>query len=88
VTGTYRLIVPKSVRKTVEALSAPLQARIVARLDALSENPRPRGVVKLAGQPSTFRLRIGTWRIVYQIFDAEPVVLLVKVAHRREVYRS
>ena len=87
-TGTYRVIIPKSVRKAVEALGPGLQARIVARLDALSENPRPRGAVKLAGQPGTFRLRVGTWRIVYQVFDAELVVLLIKVAHRREVYRS
>jgi len=87
VTPTYRVVIPNSVRKTVEALEEELRSRIIDRLDALATNPRPRGAVTMAGQHGTFRLRVGDWRIVYEVRDAELVVLLLKIGHRREVYR-
>lgn len=86
-TPVYCVIIPNSVRKALEALEEPLRARLVRRLDALASNPRPRGAVKLTDQRNTFRLRTGDWRIVYEVRDAELVVLLVKIGHRREVYR-
>jgi mRNA interferase RelE/StbE len=86
-TRAYGVIIPNSVRRTLEALEDTLRSRIIERLDALATNPRPRGVVKMAGQHGTFRLRVGDWRIVYEVRDVELVVLLVKIGHRREVYR-
>lgn len=86
-TRADRVVIPNSVRKTLEALEEPLRTRIVRRLDALASNPRPRGAVKLTGQRTIFRLRAGDWRIVYEVRDAELVVLLVRIGHRREVYR-
>lgn len=86
-TRVYCVIIPNSVRKTLEALEEPLRVRIIRRLDALASNPRPRGAAKLTNQDNIFRLRAGDWRIVYEVRDAELVVLLVKIGHRREVYK-
>jgi len=57
-------------------------------MDGLSEDPRPPGVEKLAGEEGFFRVRVGDYRIVYQINDASRVVLVVKIVHRRDVYRG
>ena len=86
-TLTSRVVIPNSVRKTLETLEEPMRSRIIDRLDALAINPRPRGAVKMAGQHGTFRLRVGDWRIVYEVRDAELMILLLKIGHRREVYR-
>jgi len=53
----------------------------------LGENPRPPGCVKLAGPDALYRIRIGDYRIVYQIRDAELLVVVVAIGHRREIYR-
>ncbi len=86
-TRAYRVVIPNSVWKTLASIEGPLRSRILARIDALSTNPRPRGTVKIGGPGGTFRVRVGSWRIVYDVLDAELVVLLVKIGHRREVYR-
>ena len=77
-TPTYRVVIPNSVKKTLEALEEPLSSRIIDRLAALATNPRPRGAVKMAGTHGMFRLRVGDWRVVYEVRDSECVVLLVK----------
>jgi mRNA interferase RelE/StbE len=55
-------------------------------IDALADAPRPPGVVKLAGRDD-YRVRVGDYRIVYAVDDAERLVLVARIAHRREVYR-
>jgi mRNA interferase RelE/StbE len=67
-------------------LQPPLRDRIRAAIDALAEQPRPPGAVKLAGRDD-YRVRIGDHRIVYAVDDEEHVVLVARIAHRREVYR-
>jgi mRNA interferase RelE/StbE len=64
-----------------------VQKRIIGRIEALAVNPRPHGVEKLAGEDQTYRVRVGEYRILYEVHDAALVVLVVKVGHRREVYR-
>ena len=62
-------------------------ARLVGRqLDSFSENPRPRGARRLRGQ-SVYRLRVGTYRVLYRVDDTEQVVYIERVAHRRDAYR-
>ncbi len=63
-----------------------MRGRIEVAIDALSTEPRPRGAVKLAGRDD-FRIRVGEYRIVYAVDDAERLVLVARIAHRREVYR-
>ena len=84
----YQVLIKDSARKELAALSLPLQKRIDTRIRALSENPRPSGVKKLAGDENLYRLRVSDYRIIYQIQDKALLVLVIKLSHRREVYRK
>lgn len=66
---------------------ATLYVRLRAAIDALAQESRPTGCVKLAGSPDLYRIRVGDYRIVYQIKNVEFVVLVLFIGHRREVYR-
>jgi mRNA interferase RelE/StbE len=85
----YEVIVPKSVQKEIDALSDEgLRDRIEEDIEALAENPRPDGVVKMKGHNSRYRIRIGNYRVVYDINDGQLLVLVLQCRHRREVYRK
>jgi mRNA interferase RelE/StbE len=58
-----------------------------AAIDGLAQNARPSGCVKLAGEPDLYRVRVGNYRIIYQVDDPKLVVLVLSIAHRREIYR-
>lgn len=62
--------------------------RIRAATEALGENPRPEGVTKLAGTDDLWRVRVGDFRVVYMIADDVLVVTVVRIGHRRDVYRA
>ncbi len=64
-----------------------LYGRLRAAIDALAEDARPSGCVKLAGAPDLYRIRVGDYRIVYQVQDTEQIVLVLSIGHRREIYR-
>ncbi|MFQ5421841.1 MAG: type II toxin-antitoxin system RelE/ParE family toxin [Anaerolineae bacterium] len=68
-------------------LPANTQARIGKALLALEEEPRPSSVVKLKGAVNRWRIRVGNYRVIYRIDDDEKLVVVLVVAHRREVYR-
>ncbi|HMO51999.1 MAG TPA: type II toxin-antitoxin system RelE/ParE family toxin [Kiritimatiellia bacterium] len=85
-TYTVRLAVP--VQKALDRIDPAARRRIIRHLEALEENPRPVGVVKLAGAYDLYRVRVGDWRIVYSIRDRELLVLVVKIGNRRDVYRA
>ena len=61
--------------------------RIRDRIETLADNPRPPGTVKLTAEDNLYRVRVGDYRIVYRIEDKRLVVLIVRIGHRREVYR-
>jgi mRNA interferase RelE/StbE len=82
----YRVILPKSVQKQLDRLSGEVVARIQACLRALESNPRPRDVKKLKGRPA-WRVRVGDYRIIYEIHDRELLVIIVTIGHRGDVYR-
>jgi mRNA interferase RelE/StbE len=82
----YSVIFKPSADKQLRALPTGIQRRIVAATDALRENPRPRGCRKLHGTDDLWRIRVGDYRAVYTIGDEELIVLVVRVAHRREAY--
>ena len=67
-------------------MQGPLRDRIRSVIDGLAMDPRPTGVVKLAGRDD-YRIRVGDYRVVYAVDDDERMVLVARVAHRREVYR-
>jgi mRNA interferase RelE/StbE len=82
----YTVQVSKRASQEIAKLGSDLQSRVVARLEALAEDPRPPGCKKLAGS-DYWRIRIGEYRAVYSIQDQQLLVLVIHVAHRREVYR-
>ena len=83
----YTLRLDGRTRKTLDRLPSDMYGRIMRKLDAIEENPRPVGVEKLAGAEDLYRVRMGDWRIVYAIRDRELVVFVIRIGHRREVYR-
>jgi len=85
--GVYSIFFRDSVRKDLDAIPKNHLQRIMERIGLLAENPRPVGCEKLSGQEK-YRIRQGNYRIVYSIQDSQLTVWVVKVGHRREVYRS
>ena len=87
--AVYRLLIKPSAGKEIEALGEKKnRQRIVRRIAALAGEACPAGCEKLAGAEGRYRIRQGQFRIVYSVDDTECVVEVVKVGHRREVYRS
>ena len=86
--GGYSVSLKTSAAKEIDGL--PTRAdrqRVVSRIAALADDPRPPGSEKLAGHEDRFRLRQGRYRIVYSVDDRRRSVVVVKVAHRKDVYR-
>ncbi len=82
----YRILFKKSVEKDFSDIPKRDVKRILNRIKNLEENPRPPGCEKLTGQ-ERYRLRQGRYRIVYSIQDDELTIWVVKVGHRRDIYR-
>ena len=86
--ASYRVLIKPSAAKEIEAVDPKRdRQRIVAKVLALAEEPRPAGCEKLAGKSDRYRVRVGQYRIVYSIADNDLVVLVVRVAHRKDVDR-
>lgn len=83
----YRVYFKKSVEKDFAAIPKKDLQRIVKMIGALADNPRPPGCEKLTGQ-ERYRVRQGRYRILYSIQDNELTIWVVKVAHRKDVYRK
>jgi len=84
--AAYKLFFKKSVQKDFDSIPKKDLKRILSRIESLSEDPRPKGCEKLTGQ-ERYRLRQGQYRIVYSIQDDELTVWVVKVGHRKDIYR-
>ena len=85
--ASYEIAFRASVAKDLRRIPNTDVRRILGSIDALAENPRPQGCVKLSAQ-ERYRIRQGIYRIVYEIRDTELIVQVVKVAHRRDVYEG
>jgi mRNA interferase RelE/StbE len=84
--ASYRLLIKPSAAKELEALPRKERKRLVARIQQLGLAPRSPGCEKLSGQENC-RARQGNYRVLYSIDDAELAVIIVKIGHRRNVYR-
>lgn len=84
--GRFEIRILPSVRKDLRGIPNEALRRILSTIEELAKNPRPSGCKRLTSS-NLFRLRVGAYRIVYEVRDAEVVVVVVKVGHRREVYR-
>lgn len=85
--ASFKVSVKQSVAKDLRRIPKKEVARILERIEALAVEPRPPEAEKLSGQQK-YRLRQGVYRIIYEIKDEELVVVVIKVGHRRDVYKS
>jgi len=85
--ANYSLAFKKSVAKDLRKIPNNHVARILECINSLCENPRGDGCIKLSNQ-ERYRVRQGNYRIIYEIQDLQLIILIIKVAHRSEVYRS
>jgi mRNA interferase RelE/StbE len=86
--ASYRVLIKASAAKELEALpNKKIRKRLVERIRALAGDPRPAGVEKLSGCDDRYRVRQGVYRVVYRVSDEERLVYVVKVGHRKDVYR-
>jgi mRNA interferase RelE/StbE len=83
---SYQVVLPKSAQKELDRLPDQISERILAALAGLETQPRPSGCKKLRGE-SAWRIRVGDYRVIYEIHDKVLQVIVVTIGHRREVYR-
>ena len=84
--ASYSIQIKRSAAKELAELPLDDRRRVVARIQALATDPRPRGCEKLSGEEK-YRIRQGAVRILYEIRDRDVTVVVVKIGHRRDVYR-
>ncbi len=84
----YRVVIPRPVQKQLDALPGDVRERVVSRLLGLRDAPRPHGCVKLKGYDSEYRIRVGSYRVRYEVLDHSSTVIVLHCAHRRDVYRA
>ncbi|MFZ4727370.1 MAG: type II toxin-antitoxin system RelE family toxin [Pseudanabaena sp.] len=83
---SYQIVIPKPAQKQLDNISKIERDRLLTALRSLSNDPRPNGVKKLKGYENTYRVRVGDYRIIYEIKDRELIVLLLSVSHRKDAY--
>jgi mRNA interferase RelE/StbE len=83
----YEVEFATSAAKEFRSLDTGIKHRVAMAIDALQENPRPRGVRKLQGHQCLYRIRVGSYRVVYEIHDETQLIRVTRIRHRREAYR-
>jgi mRNA interferase RelE/StbE len=83
----YKITVRPGALRDLRHLPKEMQVRMRAAIDRLAEQPRPAGCVKLIGYAAQFRVRVGDYRVIFEIDDNSRSVRVVAIGHRREVFR-
>jgi mRNA interferase RelE/StbE len=83
----YDVIVERSAEKDLKKLSLEVRPRAIAAMLALERNPRPTGSRKLVGSENDWRIRVGDYRIIYEIADEIRIVRINRIRHRKDVYK-
>ena len=84
----HQVFVERAAEKDLKRLATSVRPRIIAAIKNLAIDPRPSGCRKLVGTKNDWRIRVGDYRVIYEIADAIRVVRVNRVRHRRDVYRS
>lgn len=84
----YKVEISRAATKQLASLPKPIRIKALKVAASLSRNPRPHGTEAIQGMANTFRSRMGAYRLVYQIWDNVLTVLIIRVAHRKEVYQN
>ena len=83
----YQIEFTKKAAKEFRSLPEQEKKRLQKAINLLIIDPNPRGSIKLSGEDNLYRIRVGNYRVVYTIFEEKVLILIVKIGHRREVYR-
>ena len=83
---TYRIIIPRLVQKQLDDLPKKQRERLISAIRLLADEPRPSGVKKLKGYEKMYRIRIGDYRVIYNIEDQEKLILVLSSIHRKDAY--
>jgi mRNA interferase RelE/StbE len=84
----FEVVLERAAEKDLRRLSDEIHRRVIAAISGLASNPRPAGSKKLAGSKNDWRIRVGDYRVIYEIAETIRVVRVNRIRHRREVYRS
>ena len=84
----YSIRFVESAARSLKKLPVGPRVRIAARIEALADNPYPPGTRKMAGEEHAYRIRVGDYRVVYDVLDEAIIVLVLRIGHRKDVYRS
>jgi mRNA interferase RelE/StbE len=85
--GKYTIVLTKRARKELDKLSDKIAEPILEAIGNLSDNPRPHGFKKLKGRTG-YRIRVGDYRIIYDVFDSELIIDVINLGHRKDIYES
>ena len=85
--ATYQIEWKKSAIRELKRLDRAIIPRIIAAVDNLSSQPLPQGVTKLQGSQRTYRIRIGNYRVIYELYESMLVIEVIRVRHRKDAYR-
>jgi len=85
---SYRIEWRSSTRKDFRKIAPQIVSRIVRAVTALASNPRPDGCKKLSGSECAYRIRIGDYRVIYEVYDDVLIVEVVRIGHRKDIYRD
>ena len=83
----YRVTFARSAGRELSRLDPPVARRVLAAIEKPAANPRPSGCIKLTGGGDNWRIRIGTWRVIYTVSDPKKMVDVVAIRHRSDAYR-
>jgi mRNA interferase RelE/StbE len=85
---TYKVEISPSAKRQLATLPRKIQKQLSRRIDSLAINPKPSGIKRLQGNKELFRIRAGDYRVIYTVEDQRLTVLVIKIGHRREIYRG
>jgi len=83
----YEVLLERRAERDIKRLPKEVFDRIIPHLKALSENPKPSGCRKISGSRSDWRIRIGDYRVIYEVSEQENAVKVMRIRHRKNVYR-
>ena len=84
----YKILWKSSAQKELKKIDRPLIARIISAVEQLSENPYPQTCKKYKGTEHTFRIRIGSYRVIYTVIEKTLTIEIIKVGHRQNIYKK
>ncbi len=85
--ASYNVELTRTAEKQLRRIAKRDRNRLVEAIRGLADRPRPNGARKLQGYDDVYRIRVGQYRVVYEVFDDRMVVIVLKVGHRKDIYK-